>query len=190
MCDFHSFSPDRLPFQCSGEIGRKRLPFYSPSFYILVLRYCSCGRGGRSLSFMPSGGHVLSGGCFTTEVAGILQQSAAEPILGMGLRLVGALQSPLENCTSTRPPLHFTPPTVGCRSALLARSIDRRHEANGLPSLMLCSSSSLKPLFAACGRSIQMALSIPFPVRRRKIEDEERDPDEDLSLSLSHQEIF
>ena len=56
---------------------------------------------------------------------------------------------------------------------------------------MLCSSaSSLKPLFAACGRSIQMALSIPFPVRRRKIEDEERDPDEDLSLSLSHQEIF
>ena len=30
-----------------------------------------------------------------------------------------------------------------------------------------------------------MALSIPFPVRRRKIEDEERDPDEDLSLSLS-----
>ena len=42
---------------------------------------------------MPSGGHVLSGGCFTTEVAGILQQSAVEPILGMGLRLVGALQS-------------------------------------------------------------------------------------------------
>ena len=69
------------------------------------------------------------------------------------------------------------------------RPIDRRHEANGLPS-PLCSSSSLKPLFAACGRSIQMALSIPFPVRRRKMEDEERDPDEDLSLSFSPRDLL
>ena len=91
--------------------------------------------------------------------------------------------------------VHSTPSSLHSSDCWVSggppRSIDRRHEANGLPSLMLCSSSSsLKPLFAARGRSIQMALSIPFPVRRRKIEDEERDPDEDLSLSLSHQEIF
>ena len=94
-------------------------------------------------------------------------------------------------CTS-KPPrklhVHSTPSSLHSSDCWVSvgppGSIDRRHEANGLPSLMLCSSSSLKPLFAACGRSIQMALSIPFPVRRRKIEDEERDPDEDLSLPL------